>query len=108
MPNYVFEWLRDYVPETDKNDPHYHSIAQLGLGAASVSTTSNLITNAIFNLATYPEVIPVLKEEIDSALQETGGVWTPETMRKLKKMDSFLKETLRYHGNLTGEFFRPH
>lgn len=70
----------------------------------SVNTTSQLITNAIFNLATYPEYVPILKEEIDSVLEESGGEWTLESMGKLKKLDSFMKETLRYNGHLTGEY----
>lgn len=68
-----------------------------------MNTTSQLITNAIFNLATYPEYVPILKEEIDSVLEESGGEWTLESMGKLKKLDSFMKETLRYNGHLTGE-----
>ena len=71
-----------------------------------MNTTTQLITNAIFNLATHPEYVPMLKEEIDSVLGESGGVWTLESMEKLKKTDSFLKETLRYNGHLTGEFFQ--
>lgn len=71
-----------------------------------MDTTSQLITNAIFNLATYPEYFPILKQEINSVLEESGGQWTLESMVKLKKLDSFMKETLRYSGHLTGEIFR--
>ena len=60
----------------------------------------------MFNLATYPEYFPILKQEISSVLEESGGQWTLESMVKLKKLDSFLKETLRYSGHLTGEIFR--
>ena len=67
-----------------------------------MNTTSQLITNAIFNLATYPEYVPILKEEIGSVLKESGGEWSLESMGKLKKLDSFMKETLRYNGHLTG------
>lgn len=105
-PNDAIEWLRELIPELDKNDPHFHGISQLGIGAVSVNTTSQLITNAIFNLATYPEYVPILKEEIDSVLEESGGEWTLESMGKLKKLDSFMKETLRYNGHLTATFQR--
>ena len=102
-PNDAIEWLRDLVPEPDKNDPHFHGISQLGIGAVSVNTTSQLITNSIFNLATYPEYAPILREEIDSVLKEFGGEWTLESMGHLKKLDSFVKETLRHSGHLTGK-----
>ena len=68
-----------------------------------MNTTSQLITNAIFNLATYPEYVPILKEEMDAVFEESGREWTLESMGKLKKLDSFIKETLRYNGHLTGK-----
>ncbi|CAD6569440.1 MAG: hypothetical protein ASARMPREDX12_002450 [Alectoria sarmentosa] len=74
------EWVKiscNYTRKPDKNDPHFHGISQLGIGAASVNTTSQLITNAIFNLATYPEYFPILKDEMDS-----GGHLTATFQRK--------------------------
>ena len=47
-----------------------------------------------------------MKQEISSVLEESGGQWTLESMVKLKKLDSFIQETLRYSGDLTGEIFR--
>ena len=105
-PEDAIEWLRDIAPEPDRTDPHFHGISQLAIGAVSVNTTSQLITNAVFNLATYPEYVPMLKTEIDTVLQEAGGQWTLESMGKLKKLDSFVKETLRYNGHLTGQCVR--
>ena len=69
----------------------------------SVNTTSQLITNSIFNLAAYPEYAPVLRQEIESVLKECGGEWTLESMGNLKKLDSFVKETLRHSGHLVGK-----
>ena len=101
-PNDAIEWLRDIVPEPDRSSAHFHGILQLGISAVSVNTTSQLITNAIFNLAAYPEYMPMLKEEMECMLEKCGGRWTLESMREMKKMDSFVKETLRYNGHLTG------
>ncbi|KAK1141873.1 hypothetical protein N8T08_008386 [Aspergillus melleus] len=81
-PNDSIEWLRDLVPEPNRNDPLFHAISQLGIGAVSVNTTTQLLTNSLFNLATYPD------------------------MGKLKKLDSFIKETLRFNGHLTATFQR--
>lgn len=103
-PNDAIEWLRDLSPEPDKNDPLFHAISQLGIGAVSVNTTTQLLTNAIFNLAVYPGYVSILREEIAAVRAEMGTKWTLESMGKLKKMDSFIKETLRYNGHLTGEY----
>lgn len=105
-PNDSVEWLRDLVPESDRSDPHFHGIAQLGISVVAVNTTSQLVVNSILNLATYHKYVPILQEEIESVLKESGGEWTLESMGNLKKLDSFIKESLRCDGHLTGEFFK--
>jgi cytochrome P450 len=72
----------------------------------AVNTTSQLVVNSILNLATYPEYVPILQEEIESVFEGCGGKWTLESMGKLKKLDSFIKESLRCDGHLTGKFFK--
>jgi len=49
-----------------------------------------------YNLAAYPEYIPELRDEIRSILSETGGVFTSPALQGMKKLDSFLKETMRF------------
>jgi len=98
------EWIRDDANDPkDKNDPHLHAIVQLIMGALSVNTTSQLITNSIFNLATWPEYVPTLRQEIDDTLRDAGGKWTMDSMAQLQKLDIFIKETLRHSGHLTRE-----
>ncbi|CAF9919928.1 MAG: hypothetical protein ALECFALPRED_001376 [Alectoria fallacina] len=101
------EWFRDDTNDPkDKNDPELHALIQLLIGALSVNTTTQLITNSIFNLATQPEYVPILRDEIDNTLREAGGKWTMESMAQLEKLDSFIKETLRHSGHLTLTFHR--
>lgn len=101
-PHDSIEWLRDDTNDPkDKNDPQLHAIMQLLIGALSVNTTTQLITNCIFNLATQPEYVPILRQEIEETLREAGGQWSMDSMAQLQKMDSFIKETLRHSGHLT-------
>jgi cytochrome P450 len=96
------EWIRDDASDPkDKNDPHLHAILQLILGALSVNTTSQLITNCIYNLAAYPEYASLLRDETKEILTQAGCEWTMDSMGKLEKTDSFIKETLRHAGHLT-------
>ena len=44
-----------------------------------------------------PEIVPELREEIREVLAESGGVFTSSALQKMKKMDSFLRETSRHH-----------
>ena len=102
------EWVRDDTPDPiDKNDPAYHAVAQLIIGALSVNTTTQLTTNTIYNLALWPEYASILRKEIDEVLHEVGDTRTMESMNRLQKMDSFIKETLRHSGHLTSKFIAP-
>ncbi len=75
------EWILDDANDAkDKNDPHLHAIVQLIVGALSMNTTRQLITNSIFNVATWPEYVPVLRQEIEDTLREAGGKWSMESM----------------------------
>jgi cytochrome P450 len=49
----------------------------------------------LYNLATHPEYIEPLREEIETQLI-TGG-WNKATISKMRKLDSFLKETFRLY-----------
>jgi cytochrome P450 len=103
-PNDTLQWIRDVLPEGEKKDYFYQAVAQLTFGAAAIHTTSAMITNVIFNLAAYPEYIPLLRDEAQAVLDGCGGVWTIESMSKLKKMDSFMKESQRHGGAVARKY----
>lgn len=103
----TIQWIHDLLPEKDKKDYAYQGVAQLAITAVSVQTTSKLIVNTILNLIKYVEYVPILMEEIESTLAECGGEWTFESMGRLQKLDSFMRESLRFEPPLTGEFVRP-
>jgi hypothetical protein len=44
-----------------------------------------------------PESVPIFRDEIQSALAEINGVFTSGAIQNMKKLDSFLKETMRYY-----------
>lgn len=62
---------------------------------------------SFYNLAATPEIVPELRQEIREVLAETGGVFTGPALQKMKKMDSFLRETSRHHPPGFGEFSLP-
>lgn len=105
-PNDTIQWIHDLIPEEDKKDYAYQGAAQLAITAVSVQSTSKLIVNVILNLIKYSEYVPILKEEIQIILAECDGKWTLESMGRLEKVDSFMKESLRFEPPLTGKFAR--
>jgi hypothetical protein len=92
----ALQWVRDGLPEKKKEDVRYQALVSLALGAAAINTTSMMVTNAIFDLACRPEYVKLLREEATKVLNELDGHWSFESMSKLKKMDSFIKESQRH------------
>lgn len=105
-PNDAIEWLRDIVPESDRKNYTFFGIGQLAIGALSIHTVSHLTTNVFLNLAAYPEYVAKLREEYEKVRKDCGGEFTLESMTKLKKMDSFLNETLRCNNLNLGKTFQ--
>lgn len=50
-----------------------------------------------YTMAAKPELIPILQEDVQQALDESDGVFTNLAMQNMKKLDSFMKETLRFY-----------
>lgn len=50
-------------------------------------------THALYNLAAYPEYMQPLREEVESIIASEG--WTRASISRMRKLDSFFKETLR-------------
>lgn len=64
------------------------------MALAAIHTTSNLLTNVIYDLAAYPEYIQPLRDEICAVAAE-DGVLKKTSLLKLKLMDSVMKESQR-------------
>ncbi|KAI8934908.1 hypothetical protein NX059_008578 [Plenodomus lindquistii] len=71
--------------------------AQLGLTFAAIHTTTLTSTNVIFTLASTPEYIEPLREEIRSAMADNGGKITTQALKQLVKLDSYMKEVARLY-----------
>jgi hypothetical protein len=54
----------------------------------------------LFNLAAHSSYIKPLREEISSILKEDG--WNKIALEKMRKLDSFIKESQRVNGCAPG------
>jgi cytochrome P450 len=52
-----------------------------------------MYTHALYYLATYPEYAQPLRVEVEGAINDNG--WTKHALMKMRKLDSFIKESLR-------------
>ncbi len=50
-----------------------------------------------YNLAAYPAIIPELRAEVKQVLSEHDNQMSTAALQSMKKLDSFLKETMRFH-----------
>ncbi|EKM83206.1 hypothetical protein AGABI1DRAFT_35198, partial [Agaricus bisporus var. burnettii JB137-S8] len=100
QPNDVLTWLI----KSSSADFHLTApdmarrVAMINL--ASMHATSMVLTQALYDLVIHPEYTEELREEIASVVGEDG--WTKTALQKMRKLDSFLKESHRL--NTVSEF----
>ena len=58
--------------------------------------SSQSMTHALYHLAASPEYQQLLREEVEPLVSAEG--WSKATMGKMRKLDSFMKESQRYNG----------
>ena len=54
------------------------------------------LSDALYHLASRPEFLVPLREEVEWVVAKDG--WSKASMQKMRKVDSFLRETLRFRG----------
>ena len=68
----------------------------LVLSLASSHTTSMAACQALYQMCEHPEHVPELREEVRRVVEEDRG-WRKTTLTKVRKLDSFVKESQRLH-----------
>ncbi|CAA7260277.1 unnamed protein product [Cyclocybe aegerita] len=91
-PNDYLSWLLD---EAQGHQRTVHDLATRLLAAnfASIHTTANAFTQALYDLACHPEYVEPLREEVESIVGSKG--WSKESVANMRMVDSFIKESQR-------------
>ncbi|KAI1768091.1 ent-kaurene oxidase [Hypoxylon sp. FL1150] len=100
-PDDYVQWLSDALPEDQKKDYYIQAKLQLLLSAASIHTTANLTTDCIYDLAVHQDMQEILREEAREVFSDDEAWARKDSMGRLKKLDSFIKESQRLSGNVT-------
>ncbi|KAF2656395.1 cytochrome P450 [Lophiostoma macrostomum CBS 122681] len=101
----MLDWLIE--ASGSKPDPQNVITRQLGIGFAAIHTTTNHMTNVLYDLAAWwDEYAPPLIAEYRQALAEDGGVMQKSTLSRLSKLDSFMKESQRLNPSSSLAFNR--
>ncbi|PAV15394.1 cytochrome P450 [Pyrrhoderma noxium] len=94
-PNDPLQWFIDETGPSDLNTMRFvYDI--LHLNFAAIFTSSHTLSDALYHLASRPEFLVPLREEIEWVVAKDG--WSKASMQKMRKVDSFLRETLRFRG----------
>nr|BAW27598.1 citreohybridonol synthase [Aspergillus stellatus] len=83
----------DWMEDTAKGRPYNPAISQLLLSMAAIHTSADMLTQVLFDIASRPELLKALHEEIMTVVRENG--WSKISLYKLVLMDSTIKESQR-------------
>ena len=89
----VLQWMVDNAQGSDK-DPKELTHKILFSCLASVTSSNMGIVHLLYDLCAMPELFDPLRQEIQDVLEEEGG-WTVSAIHRMKRLDSFLKESQR-------------
>jgi cytochrome P450 len=70
---------------------------QIILGVASIHTSASTVTQTLYDLAAMPNSTSELNQEILGAVSDPNALFSNADLSKLGKLDSFIKETQRFH-----------
>ena len=94
----------DWLQEVAAGKEFDHTRAQIKLSLTTIHTTSNMLTNVMYDLTAYPEYIQPLRDEIKAVLEEDGGL-KKTSLIKMKLLDSIMKESQRVNPTGMGKLF---
>lgn len=102
-PNDLLQWMMEeaWCERDARAEKLVHRL--LVLAMASVHTTSMACAQAFFDLCEHPEYVEPLREEILEAVRATGG-WKKTTLTRMRKMDSFMRESQRLNPPSLSEY----
>lgn len=89
----MLQWLVDTAQGKDA-EPERLVKMMMFLNMAAIHTTAMTATNVFLDLCTRPECIDMIREEILQVVKEDRGI-KASTLQKLKKLDSFMRESRR-------------
>ncbi|KAK0663501.1 putative cytochrome P450 E-class, group IV [Cercophora samala] len=96
-PDDMLQWMLNGQSEKFGGEYKTETLArlQLGISFAAIHTTTMTTTNAFYNLAAFPQYVSVLRDEVREVLAQHNNTFTSPALQAMKKLDSFIKETMR-------------
>jgi cytochrome P450 len=91
----MIQWLLMNGSDEENADPKDIARLQLLVAFAGIHTSTMGVTNTMYDLAARPEYIKPLRDEIETILADTNGMFTKQALTRMKRLDSFMLESQR-------------
>lgn len=95
-PNDSIQWVLDITP-VNKRDPEMILFRMLHILIAAVHTSNVTYLDCVYELAARPELHDELRAEIEDVFESEGYEWRKQGLTKMIKLDSFMRETVRFN-----------
>ena len=99
----MIQWVMDTTAPEERRNFRQMAHLQLLLSAASLHATNNLLAECVYDLATHHDIQEELRQEVMEVLVNEEAWARKDSIVRLKKLDSFIRESQRLSGNI-GEF----
>lgn len=90
------QWMVESA-RNEETKKEFIALIQLKLSFAAIHTSAAAPTQILYDLCARPEYITPLRQEIEEVILAHGSIMTKQALRKLVKMDSFMKESQRFN-----------
>ncbi|KAH9939336.1 cytochrome P450 [Epithele typhae] len=102
-PRDMLQWLLEEA--ASKGTPFENVVEKVLLvNFGAIHTSSGTFTHALYNLAAYSEYLEPLREEVETIIAAEG--WNKASLAKMRKLDSFFKESMRLADGSLMNIFR--
>lgn len=102
----LMTYMSDIAVSAAERDLEKLARRQLLLGIASIHTVKTVLTHIFYDLCAHPEYIAELREEVEEIMLD-GGRWDKPTLSKMRKVESFMTESLRMNPPQLRKLYPP-
>jgi ent-kaurene oxidase len=95
-PNDMLQWMLDTAKGPDAQDDEIVKKFMV-LTLAAVYTSGMTLVHLLYDMCSRPEWIPILRDDVQASLAAENGVWSTQTLLRMRKLDSFLKESFNHN-----------
>ncbi|KAL4246127.1 cytochrome P450 family protein [Abortiporus biennis] len=95
LPNNFLSWLMEEIEPQNCTDVNICN-KLLDLNFSSLYPTAQSAYHLFAHLASHPQHIPLLRDDIEQNLRRQGG-WSKDAIDKMRRVESFVKESLRVY-----------